>query len=78
MSDDKLEQKEALIQTLNRRNTESVEAYLRKQDLVNAELHKRLDEMHASVITAYHRIAQLEQSLAVQRATSMGHGPTGR
>jgi len=78
MSDDALDKKAELIQTLNRRNTEAVEAYIRRQDIVNAEMHKRIDAMTQNVTTAFHRIAELEHALAVQRASSLGHGPTVR
>jgi DNA mismatch repair ATPase MutS len=78
VSEDALKEKAEIIQTLNRRNTESVEAFLRKQDVVNADLNKRIDELRANITTAFHRIAELEQQIAIQRASSLGHGPTVR
>jgi len=76
--DVRLEKKAELISTLNQRNTEAVEVFMRRQDVINTELHKRLDDLNTTIVTAYHRISNLERDLALARATSMGHGPTVR
>ena len=61
---------------LNARNTEAVQATLRRVEAQVYAQDEKVAALHAALASAMERVAALELRIAVMKAASMGHGPT--
>jgi hypothetical protein len=69
--------REERILELPRKNADSVMAALTSMTLKMEDQQIRIDGLNAFVSTLSNRLNALEQSLALEKAKAMGHGPTG-
>lgn len=66
----------AVHQEVSRKNAGAVLDTLGRQDAKIQAQQQRIDGLIAALATLHQKVCMIEQTLGLQRAKAMGHGPT--